>query len=105
MDSQLTIPPGSVAQNVQYAAPTTGTSVTILAPTDVLLLDPAGTLLALTVVLPTGADGKKIKIGSSQAITTLTVTGTIVGTLAGMALAGFAEFIYSGAASKWFRTG
>ena len=94
-----------MALNLQYVTPTTGTSVTILPATDALLLDPAGTLLALTVVLPTGIDGKKVKIGSSQAITTLTMTGTIVGTLTTMSLGGFAEFIYSASASKWFRTG
>lgn len=90
---------------IQYVTPTTGQSVTILPGTDVLAIDPAGLLAALTVVLPTGSDGKRVNIGSSQVLTALTVTGTIVGTLTTLGLGGFAEFVFSASSSKWFRTG
>lgn len=89
----------------QYAQPTTGGSVTIAANTDVLVIDPAGTLATLTVVLPTGIDGKDLVICSTQILTALTITGTIVGTLTTMALGGYARFIYSASAAKWARAG
>lgn len=75
---------------------------------DALLINPAGTLATLTVVLPSGSgmvDGKEISIASSQIVTALTVTGTIVGTLTALAVGGFARFAYSVTSSKWFRTG
>ena len=94
-----------VPVKTQYVTPTTGQSVTVNPDTDILLVDPAGTLATLTIVLPTGQDGKKVKIASAQILTALTVTGTIVGTLTTLALAGFAEFVYSSTAAKWFRSG
>lgn len=90
---------------MQYVQPTAGQTVNINPNTDVLMVDPAGLLLTLTIVLPSAADGKRVGIGCSQIITTLTLTGTIVGALTTMALGGFAEFVFSGSASKWFRTG
>lgn len=90
----------------QYAVPTTGQTVTANAGTRVLFIDPAGTLVALTVVLPAGpVEGQDFLVASSQSITTLTITGTIVGTLTTLALGGFARFVYSATASKWFRAG
>lgn len=90
----------------QYATPTTGQTVTASSGVNALLLDPSGTLLALTVVLPSGpVDGQVFMIGCSQIITTLTITGTIVGTLTTFALGGFARFCYSGSGAKWFRVG
>lgn len=95
----------SIIMSVQYAQPTTGQSVT-MDNVSTLLVDPAGTLATLTIVLPTApADKQRAKIGSSQIITVLTVTGTIVGTLTTLALGGYAEFIWYSAASKWFRVG
>lgn len=105
MDSRTVIPGISAPAVIQYAQPTTGQSVTIADTTDTLMLDPAGTLATLTVVLPTGAQGKRVTISSSQILTALTITGTIVGTLTTLALGGFAQFTYSSSASKWFRTG
>lgn len=90
----------------QYAQPTTGQTVTANAGVNALFLDPAGTLVALTVVLPANpVDGQVFMMGASQIITSLTITGTIVGTLTTLALGGFARFCYSGSASKWFRVG
>lgn len=92
---------------IQYATPTTGQTVTITGGVGVLLINPAGTLVALTVALPSSpADGQSIEIGSSQAITTLTVSnGTIIGTLTTLALGGYAKFRWSATASLWFRVG
>lgn len=90
---------------VQYVVPTTGQTITSDG-SGTLLIDPAGLLLALTIVLPASPiDKQKFTMGSSQSITTLTITGTIVGTLATMALGGFATFMYNATSAKWFRVG
>lgn len=89
---------------MQYAAPTTGQTVTAAAGVDRLLIDPAGTLVALTVVLPASpVDGQLFIIATSQIITSLTITGTIIGSLSTLVLGGSARFIYSATAAKWFR--
>lgn len=92
-------------RSIQYAAPTTGQTVTADG-SNVLLLNPAGTLVALTVTLPANpSDGQDFVVATSQIITTLTITGTIIGTLTTLALGGFARFVYSATAAKWFRAG
>lgn len=90
----------------QYEAPVAGATVNANAGTEVLFLNPAGTLATLTVVLPvTPVEGQDFTLATSQIITTLTITGAIVGTLTTLALGGFARFVYSAAAAKWFRCG
>lgn len=91
----------------QYATPTTGTTVSINSTARTLIVDPAGTLLALTVNLPSSpADGKIITIGSSQAITTLTLGGgTIVGTLTSFSAGSFATYLYKLSNTTWYRIG
>lgn len=91
---------------MQYAAPTTGQTVTALVNVEMIMLDPAGTLATLTVIMPpTPFDGQECVIATSQVITALTVTGTIVGALTTLALGGFARFIWSATGAKWFRAG
>ena len=62
--------------SVQYVTPTTGATVTVNATGKVaLLINPAGTLLALTVALPgSPSDGDVVTISSSQIITGLTIS-------------------------------
>lgn len=97
------------AENVvrtQYEAPAAGATVNANAGTEVLFLNPAGTLATLTVALPPSpVEGQDFTLATSQVITTLTLTGSIVGTLTTLALGGFARFVYSSAAAKWFRCG
>lgn len=97
---------GIVSNAVQYAVPTTGQTVTSDG-SPMLLIDPAGTLVALTVTLPASpVDKQRWAMATSQAITTLTISGgTIVGTLTTMPLAGYADFIYNTTSAKWFRVG
>jgi len=65
--------------NKRIVAPTTGATVTI-GTEALLLVNPAGTLANLTIVLPTAvADGDTRVITFSQAITTLAWTGTTTG--------------------------
>lgn len=91
--------------SVQYATPTTGATVTGDG-SRVIIINPAGTLANLTVVLPAApVDGQVCILATSQILTALTITGTIVGTLTTLALGGFATFVYSATAAKWFRAG
>ena len=63
-------------------------------------------LATLTIVLPSSpVDGDEVIISTSQTLTALTITGTIVGTLTTLNAAGFARFFYSADSSKWFRVG
>lgn len=62
----------------QSAVPTTGQTVVIAESSgDIdLWIVPATSLAALTVQLPVGFDGQNVNIGSSKAITILTITGS-----------------------------
>lgn len=71
---------GGVNRITQGGSPTTGQTVAIAdGASDVLLwLTPATTIATLTVQLPTDAGsfiGQDISIGSSKAVTVLTITG------------------------------
>lgn len=61
----------------QYSVPVTTNSITILPTTRQVIVDPAGTIAALTLVTPAAAalvDNQRIGFCSTQIITTLTVT-------------------------------
>lgn len=93
---------------VQYSTPTTGSTVTVGSTgSTLLLLNPAGSLLALTISFPsTPSDGDKVQMGSSQAITTVTMSnGTVIGPLTTMAIGTFASYSYNATTSSWFRIG
>lgn len=97
--------PGGAPCTVQYATPTTGQTVTGDG-SRIIIINPAGTLATLTVILPSSpVDGQECILAASQILTALTITGTIVGTLTTLALGGFARFVYSATAAKWFRAG
>lgn len=98
--------------NKQIFIPTTGTTVTI-ANADSgrikCIVNPAGTLLALTIAMPpTPKDGQEVSIACSQILTGLTMTsgGTILGALTTIAAVnGFASWVYDLASTTWFRIG
>lgn len=61
----------------QYSAPLTGASITILPTTRQVIVEPAGTIAALTIVTPAAAamvEGQRIGFCTTQIVTTLTVT-------------------------------
>jgi len=64
----------SWVNSMQYSAPLTGVTVDILDPTTNLIVNPAGTIAALTLTLPPASDGKKFTVSSSEIITALTLT-------------------------------
>lgn len=91
----------------QYATPTTGTTINVNTNGFVrLLINPVGTLLALTVTLPASPqDGDLVNLASTQAVTGLTMNGgTIIGALTTLAIGTFATYTYSSSSSEWFRT-
>lgn len=93
---------------IQYVTPTTGSTVNVNTNGYVrLLINPAGTLVALTVALPASPqDGDILELCSSQVVTGLTMSGgTIIGALTSMAVATFAKYTYSATAAQWFRSG
>lgn len=98
---------GSVALD---AAPLTGTTITVPQGVSQLVVDPAGTIAALTVVLPPASqlvDGQEFKMSTTQTITALTVTAgantsivsTAVTTLGPTTAA--LDLIYHAATGKW----
>lgn len=101
---------GSILELFEYSAPTTGATVTMAANTRRQILEPAGTLATLTVVLPPSpVDGQVVGVGTSQIITTLTVnsgTGgaTVVAAPTTLALGSVFSMLYRSTGNKWFPT-
>ena len=89
--------------------PTTGSTVTMTASQTNCALLPAGSLASLTVALPPPqGDGQIVRISSSQAITTLTVTPqapatTVFNSTATLAAGGALAFIYVAGGTSWVR--
>lgn len=92
-----------------YNQPTTGQTVTLASGTQTAIIDPAGTLDALTVTLPactSGYNGSLARFSSSQIVTTLTVnatSGTVVGGPASLAVGSGNGYICRGANTTWYR--
>lgn len=106
----VTVPVTMTGGVVADFAPLTGTSITVPQGVNKVLLDPAGTIAALTVVLPIAAqllDGQEFSLSSSQTVTTLTITagvGTSIvatpTTTIGPTTAAV-TYIYHAATTKW----
>lgn len=97
----------SIADVVQYAIPTSGSTVSINVGNSLLFLNNSSLLATLTVTLPSNpVDGQRVIITSAAGITLLTVNGgTINGLVTGLSANGYARYAYSASASAWFRTG
>ena len=96
-------------QQYDYQAPTTGFSYTFAAGTQVLVMNPAGTLATGTITMPASpADGMTITFSSTQAITALTVnanTGqSIVGKPTSFGVGSAATFVYRLSNTTWYPT-
>jgi len=92
----------SVALN--YAAPLTGTTVS-LTGAPFAVIEPAGTLAALTVALPSSpTDGLAIVIGFTRAITAITWSNGTVAAVAPATIAAgtHVQAVYRAASSRWF---
>jgi hypothetical protein len=93
---------GGLNYTYQYSAPLTGATVTMTQA--YLLINPAGTIAALTIVLPASpVPGQVACFATSQTITALTITGAIDTTLTTLAAGGKATFMYELNSAKWFQ--
>ncbi len=74
-----------------------------------VLIKPAGTIAVLTVNMPsTPNDGDVVRVGASQIITALTMSGngnTLNNGLSTFAAHGFGEWIYDSGTTTWYRFG
>lgn len=99
-----------------YNAPLTGASITVTSPTRRLILEPAGTIAALTVVMPAATalnDNQLFGLCTTQIVTALTVTagsGTTVlnaptAMLVPVATGGAScvEWVYRQSNTSWYR--
>lgn len=93
--------------NVQRAVVATTDSTTILDATQVLLLAPAATIAAGTVVFPTATDKRVFTLCATHTITALTLTSakTVIGGITTLVAGSFASFLFSTADDSWVRVG
>lgn len=94
-------------QAYDYQVLTTGFSYTFAAGTQVLVINPAGTLATGTITMPASpSDGMTIRFSSTKAITALTVnanTGqTINNAVTTLSAGQAASYIYRLASTSWF---
>lgn len=100
----------------QYNAPLTGASITLSASSRRLMLEPAGTIAALTVVWPAAAsllDNQTMGICSRQVVTALTTTNGAGATVLDpptaltapltTGAASCVEWVYRAANTSWYR--
>jgi hypothetical protein len=96
--------PKATIRPVQRVTPLTAATVTATTGVDalVLLIAPAGTIAALTVVFPTNpVDGQNFVIRCSQIVTTLTVTGTVVGSPTALTVGYYRIFMWDATGATW----
>lgn len=95
-----------------YATPLTGATITMTVDQSAVALNPAGTIAALTIVMPaTVVDGKTVTIYSTQTITSLTLSTTNSATFAPAAVTTFVTattqgaigYVYDKANNQWHR--
>lgn len=103
---------GTNKTTLQYAAPTTGQTVTVAATNRFVVIVPAGTLDELTVTLPTAAqstNGDLITVNCTEIVTTLTVGAgagaSVANAPTAFAAGGFMSFVYRTADTTFYRCG
>lgn len=100
---------GIADQSYSLQVPTTGFSITIVDGVVRQILNPAGTLLAGTIVMPSAPiDGQIVKVSTTQTITSLTVSGnsgqSVIATPTTLVAGGSFSMIYVLIATTWFPT-
>jgi hypothetical protein len=95
-------------QSYDYQVLTTGFSYTFAAGTQVLIIEPAGTLATGTITMPAApADGMTITFSSSQQITALTMAGngaSLVGAVTFLPAKTGVTYVYRATGTTWFPT-
>lgn len=99
----------SAGNTYQFATPSTGGTVSIN-NLSVVVVDPAGTLATLTVVLPASpVDTQRVRLGTSQIITALTLSPAAAETVknapSSLTAGGSFEYIYRSANTTWYKIG
>ena len=93
-------------QSYDYQAPTTGFSYTFASGTQMLVMNPAGTLATGTITMPAApVDGMTITFSSSQQITALTMAGngaTINSAVTFLPAKAAAAYVYRATGTTWF---
>jgi hypothetical protein len=96
-------------QSYDYQVLTTGFTYTFAAGTQVLVINPAGTLATGTITMPASpADGMTITFSSSQQITALTMSGngaTINSAITSLSAKQAASYIYRATGTTWYLMG
>jgi hypothetical protein len=95
-------------QSYDYQAPSTGFDYTFAAGTQVLVINPLGTLATGILRFPTApVDGMTITFSSSQQITALTLNGSgasIVGAVTSMSPKSGVTYVYRSTNTTWYPT-
>lgn len=101
--------PDAAAQTVYVYTPLTGVTQAIPEDAEVVHVDPAGTIAALTLTMPVAPyDGQEVVITFDQIVTSLTLTATpntIKGALTAGTAKGFGRWRYRTANTTWYRVG
>ena len=96
-------------QSYDYQTPTTGFTYTFAAGTQVLVMNPAGTLATGTITMPASpADGMTITFSSSQQITALTMAGngaTINSAITSLGAKQAVSYVYRATGTTWYILG
>lgn len=99
-----------VIQAYDYQVLTTGFSYTFASGTQMLVINPAGTLATGTITMPAApADGMAITITTTQQITALAIAGNSGQTIGGAQMSSMAAnsavtFVYRLTNTTWYRT-
>ncbi len=101
----------------QYSVPLTGASITVAAATRQVIVEPAGTIAALTLVMPAASgltEGQRFGFCTTQIVTALTITdgsgATVQNKPTAMLVpvatggASCVEWVYVASTTKWYRT-
>lgn len=98
-----------ISQAVQATGVLDGQNLVVNNNVSDLIIIPAATLTALTITLPSAPiDGQELSIKTTQAITTLTLSGNgrgMIDTLTTLAASGYATFKFLGVSNSWYRKG
>jgi len=94
---------------IQYSSATSGTITAQDTKQDSAIIHNNGSLaVTLTIAFPAAPrDGQRFIVVSALGVTTLTLSSaiTIIGGITALSAGGFATWIYSTQANKWFRFG
>jgi hypothetical protein len=100
---------GRYDRSANVAIPVTTGNIILDNSKHTTVVNPAGTIAALTITMPDAFDGTDIRISFTQAVTAITHTpkagDTIIGALTTATAGSFAQFLYVSNTTTWYRVG